>query len=241
MCTLSWLPSRHGYWLLFTRDERRTRGAAKSPAVTRIGGVRVLAPTDGDFGGTWIGANAFGVTAALLNRYDDTPIDPSAGSVSRGLLLQSLLSVPSARALLTVLAGRSLLPFKPFTIAVTDRQSTLHLLDWDGARLLTSTSAVPGLIRTSSGRDQREAERIRGDAFFRVTAGGPVTIARLRQFHRSHLPDRGPFSVCMHREEAVTQSLTEIRLSRRRVTMRYLDGPPCLDPTSRRRRLPTVR
>src|SRR5436305_622975 len=53
-------------------------------------------------------------------------------------------------------------------------------------------------------------------------------IDRLRGLHRSHLPERGPFSICMHRTNAATVSYTEVTVENRNVTMRYKPGPPCL-------------
>ena len=242
MCTLSWLSSPNGYWLLFTRDERRTRARGRPPAITRRGGIRILAPTDGDFGGTWVGVNSAGVAAALLNRYDDAPADPGVPRVSRGLLVRSLLDSGSTAALLRRLAGLELGTFQPFTLAVVGRGGLIHLADWDGARLVTSGVDRPGLVRTSSGRDQAEAERLRGAAFRQVGGGAArPDIGLLRAFHRSHLPERGAFSVCMHRDEAETHSVIEIRVSRRTATIRYLDGPPCREPARSIRSIPVDR
>lgn len=232
MCTVSWLPTRRGYWLLFSRDERHTRARGALPKRTRHGSVRAITPVDGDFGGTWIGANEFGLTAALLNRYEETPVDPAAGTVSRGLLLRALLDARSAHQVATRLANTRLAPFQPFTVVAADPAGVIHLLDWDGAILQHNTSRRAGLIRTSSGRDQRQAETIRAGVWTRLAPQKP-DITALRLFHRSHQPSRGPFSVCMHREEAGTQSLTEVRVAARRVRVSYLAGAPCQSPVRR--------
>lgn len=241
MCTLSWIPSRNGYWLLFTRDERRTRARARPPTVARINGTTVLAPTDGDFGGTWIGVNGAGVSATLLNRYEDTPVDPTGGQISRGLLLRSLLDARRAGGLIGRLVTMPLAPFRPFTIAATDRRGVMHLADWDGHALTRAVTRTPGLVRTSSGKDQRDAERLRAATFEGlVPPGNRPGIERLRDFHRGHLPERGAFSVCMHRDEAETQSLTELRVGRGVATMRYFAGPPCQAPLRYVRSIPLL-
>src|SRR5262245_8061057 len=74
--TVSWTPTREGYALRFNRDERRTRGPGLPPGMMEGDGVRFLAPTDADAGGTWIGVNQFGLTVGLLNRYHEAPHDP---------------------------------------------------------------------------------------------------------------------------------------------------------------------
>ena len=63
----------------------------------------------------------------------------------------------------------------------------------------------------------------------------------LPAFHRSHEPQRGALSPCMHREEATTVSLTVIEVSARVVSMAYAAGPPCrteLGPPRRLERVP---
>lgn len=232
MCTLSWLPDGTGYLLLFNRDERRSRGPALPPARQLIGGTAVLAPRDSDFGGTWIGVNEHGVAAALLNRYDDTPADPGAPRVSRGLLLASLLAAPTAEALMQDLGAGGLGHYLPFTVGATGPGSALYLADWTGRTLERSVTRHPGLVRTSSGRDQREAELVRGRVWHELAAdAGGVSAEALEHLHRSHRPERGAFSVCMHREEAETQSLTTIRVDASGVSLRYVPGPPCLAAT----------
>jgi hypothetical protein len=189
--------------------------------------VTILAPTDADAGGTWIGVNSAGVSVALLNRYHDGPADVGGPRVSRGLLVRSLLDARSAPALVARLEERSLGSFEPFTLAAVDGRRRFRLAEWDRARLVVGGGVEPGLVRTSSGRDQAEAERARAAAWRTLTAEATRrTIGILRAFHRSHLPERGPFSVCMHREEAETRSHSEIRVTRRRASIRYLDGPP---------------
>ena len=229
MCTLSWTPSADGYWVFFNRDERVTRAPGGPPIVRTDDGVRILAPVDGDFGGTWIGVNDHGIGAALLNRYEDTPSEPPRGRISRGLLLTGVLGARSAPALLERLTTTDLGVYQPFTIAVFGPAGPINLVDWTGTGLTRSVHAEPGLVRTSSGRDQREAERVRAEVFRPLEpVGGRLDPIRLRALHRSHQPERGPFSVCMHREEAATQSLTEIHVTARTRSVRYRPGPPCV-------------
>ncbi len=232
MCTLSWLPDPAGYWVFFNRDERRTRRPGRAPVRQRIGPVRLVAPVDRDAGGTWIGVNQFAVTAALLNRYHDTPVDRTPSTISRGLLLRSLLDARSARGLMRRLSTTALDPYQPFTVAVFDRTRTVRLADWNGRRLRVSEATVPGLIRTSSGFDQRAAERTRQARFDEARQTGPLTPSRLRALHRDHQPAKGPLSICMHRPDARTQSLTEIRVGKTTASVRYQAGAPCRARTS---------
>jgi hypothetical protein len=229
VCTLSWLPRPAGYTLFFNRDERLTREPGLPPAVHLAGATRYLAPIDGDFGGTWIGVNEHGVTTCLLNRYDDTPYDPGPSRVSRGLLLAELLEHPSPAAVAERLDTIDLSPYQPFTIGVAAREAPLTLFDWNGQAIARSGAQAAGPVRTSSGRDQAEAERMRALTWESMRAGEPdITEAMLIRLHRSHAPQQGPFSVCMHREEAATRSLTIVTVDHSTARMDYFAGAPCV-------------
>jgi hypothetical protein len=49
--------------------------------------------------------------------------------------------------------------------------------------------------------------------------------------HATHLPEPGPFSICMHEAVAETVSYTEVVLRDEQITMRYQPGPPCSSGT----------
>jgi hypothetical protein len=237
VCTLSWLPDPEGFRLFFNRDERLTRAPERPPIVERIGGVRVITPADGNFGGTWIGVNEFGLAACLLNRYHEAPSDPPGDPISRGLLLRSLLTEPVAAAVAEAAGRRPLERYQPFTVAAASPGAPMVLLDWTGQALSHTTHAAPGMVRTSSGRDQTEAEHRRGAVLTAILGDRPFTAPILRAFHRSHLPSRGPWSVCMHRDDAATKSFTEIRVTPSAALLRYRDGPPCAARTVTTRHL----
>ncbi len=207
----------------------------------RLGQVRIATPIDGDFGGTWIGVNQFAVTAALLNRYHDAPVEGTPAMVSRGLLLRSLLDARSGRGLIGRLVKTALKNYLPFTIAAFDRTATVRVADWNGRDLVVSRVTKPGLVRTSSGFDQRAAERTRQARFDEAGTAGPITAPGLRTLHRDHHPAKGAFSVCMHRPDARTRSLTEIRVARTTASVRYRAGSPCRARTSQLIRLSLTR
>ncbi len=230
MCTLSWLPRAdepgEGYTLAMNRDELRTRAPASPPVLRELRGVPALLPIDGEAGGSWIAVNAFGHALALLNRWEEGPWDPEK-PVSRGLLLVGLAPEPDAAAVEAVLRADSLNRYRPFTLASLTPGRTPRVFEWNGRELRAAEAPAPGLLRTSSGHDQEAAERVRGSLFADAArAPGGLQPGTLVELHRSHRPERGPFSICMHRPEAETVSFSLVSVTRDRVTFRYVDGPP---------------
>ena len=57
---------------------------------------------------------------------------------------------------------------------------------------------------------------------------GAGDLQWLRDLHATHLPEPGPFSICMHQAVAETVSYTEVTVSNEEITMRYKPGLVCL-------------
>lgn len=228
MCTLSWIVEPDGYALWFNRDERRSRRPAEPPRVDSSGGVRFLAPRDGDAGGTWAFVNETGVAACLLNLFRDHRFPPDQPPVSRGVLLLGLAGAPSAAAAESALAHTRLECFQPFTLALFGRGETPRALRWDGSAATGFPLDDGALPLTSSGRDAEGVARSRRGTLARIAAQhGGATRAALDAFHRSHHPDRGPYSPCMHRDDAETVSLTTIAVDGATALLSYQPGAPC--------------
>ncbi len=232
MCTVSWLPGPTGYTLCFNRDERFTRAPGGPPAIQDSGEIPFIAPRDGDFGGTWLAANACGLTLGILNRYRVADYAPPAAPRSRGLLPLALAAQPTAADAIVALAGMDLGAFQPFTLVVAEAGAPARLAAWDGRALEVSLHAEPGLILTSSSVTEPEVAESRR-ALFRSLV--EVTVDALETLHRSHLPERGRRSVCMHREDAETQSFSEVRVTADQVSFFHVPDAPC-----RSARLPTI-
>lgn len=232
MCTVSWLRHTDGFELFCNRDESRTRAAAKAPAIRELNGVRYAAPTDGEHGGSWVGANEFGLALCLLNRYEDGAGDDARDYTSRGWLLASMLDCSAPEQLGERLARAALSRFRPFTLLVLAPERTASLFHWTGDRLFAEADCEAAMPLTSSSYSTSSVVAVRKRLFRRLASKG-LTSDALETFHRSHEPFAGPYSVCMHRPEASTVSLTRVRVGAERVEFRYQPGPPCVgEPSS---------
>lgn len=249
MCTITWLDDpAGGYALLFNRDERRSRGDAAPPTVAACDGVPYLAPTDRDAGGTWLGVNAYGVTVGLLNHYvadAARSADTRAAEApwpSRGQLVRRLMACATVDDVVRRLAdAETAAAFRPFEVLTLDTDGGRVRATWDGGSLTIARAPAVRPPISSSGFATADVLAVRAATYDvlvgpdpaaeRPDAGdrldGPVRLARLEAFQRSHVPERGGFSVCMHRPEAHTVSLTMLGVEPERVWMRYGPGPAC--------------
>lgn len=232
MCTATWFRSHgegaEGYEVFFNRDELKTRKSGLPPALKEREGVRFLAPEDGDAGGTWLGVNEHGIAVGLANGSASAGDEGARPFRSRGLLVLDLLSSASVElvgAKMGALRGRSYRPFELFAIEPTRE---LRIWRWDGESLAMGRGGPRGRLLISSSRDPERARREREALLERMArAKDRIDAELLLAYHASHEPERGPFSPCMHREDAGTVSFSRIRVARGEVEFEYLQGPPC--------------
>jgi hypothetical protein len=236
MCTVTFIPRRGGYALGMNRDEQLTRGAALPPTRKRIGGREVVFPSEPS-GGTWIGLNDSGACLALINWYS-TPGRVKTRLVSRGDIVRAVLGSDGPQAVDEALSEQPLRRVNPFRlIGVFPGSRQVVEWSWNLQQLARLEHAWKNCVWISSGFDEPGAQRIRSEIIARaLKRGRPEMLAWLRELHRSHKPERGPYAICMHREDAATVSYTEVVVSRGVGTLSYLPGPPCGEaPVSKHR------
>ena len=228
MCTVSWFHHAEGYVLLCNRDERHSRKQARGPRVSRTRAVSFVAPVDGDHGGSWIGANQFGLTLCLLNRYGDWTADPDRDYRSRGLLLRDLLDCRHSEDVSKRLKDIELDRFRPFSMLALARDEAPMLVEWNGDECATDLDTELRIPLTSSSLRDTNVLAVRRNVFAEmISQSGGLDAGLLRQFHGSHLPERGPYSVCMHRDDAATVSLSMVTVTRDTVSFVYHPNSPC--------------
>jgi len=224
MCTVSWLPEAGGYTVCFNRDERFTRAPALPPSVREADGIPYVAPLDGDFGGTWLAVNRFGVLIGVLNSYGVPEYVAPPSPRSRGRLVLDLVSAPTASEARVRLQGLDLSMVQPFTLVLVEPRHPVLLAGWDGTRLTWAAHANPGFVTTSSSVTEPEVAEARRATF---AALDHLSAEALAAVHQSHLPERGRCSVCMHRDDAETQSYSQVSVSPDEVRFRYVPDAPC--------------
>src|SRR6266480_3058606 len=270
MCTVSFLPNKHGFYLAMNRDEKFTRSTAMPPVIVDLADRRAIFPREPE-GGTWIAANDAGVCLALVNwhrvaepasrgqllpkkgnrpdaiearsSWATQPVEttgcpsgakrverePNNGVRSRGEVIRKLAGISTSDEISIAVKKLPLRRLRPFRlIAIIPSEQRVTEWRWDLDRLVAHKHAWERRHWFSSGLDEPKAERERGRIC--KAAQNQKSEGRLdwlRRLHRSHSPERGPFSICMHRPDAATVSYIEVAVSKRRATMRYKSGPCC--------------
>lgn len=227
MCTVTFFPRQRGYALAMNRDEQRARVTGLPPSKKIINGRMVLAPSEPG-GGTWIALNDSGATLALINWYFITA-RVRGPAMSRGGVV-NVASVATAPAFVDLaLARLPLQQINPFRlIGVFPGVNEIAEWRWDLKKLVRRKHRWQAQQWISSGFDEPAAQRVRSRTFRQArsqkSAGG---LDWMRRLHRSHTPQAGPFSMCMHRADAATVSYTEVSASSGRGVMRHHAAPPC--------------
>jgi hypothetical protein len=227
MCTVSFINRKNGYALAMNRDENLTRVMGLPPKLHQVSGRTVLCPSEPG-GGTWIAVNDTGATLALINWYA-IKAKVEVHAVSRGEVVNSVGAAEGKDYVDSALAALPLAKMNPFRlIGIFPSTGEIFEWRWDLKNLISKRRSWKPQQWISSGFDEPKAQRIRSATFRQKQSRCPSgSLDWLRRLHRSHAPECGAFSTCMHRPGAITVSCTEIALTSHYATMRYCPGSPC--------------
>ncbi len=114
MCTVSFFPGAHGFYLAMNRDEKLDRSTALAPRIINIGSRRAVFPNE-PTGGTWISANDAGVCLALIN-WHRVKRQPKNDGVSRGDVVRALAGKSAANKIADGVAKLPLRKLRPFRL-----------------------------------------------------------------------------------------------------------------------------
>ncbi|NND81450.1 MAG: hypothetical protein HKN50_03400 [Gammaproteobacteria bacterium] len=238
MCTLTWFLNSDGYELFFNRDESIARARAQLPTVQATEQVQYIAPTDADAGGTWIAVNQHGIAVCLLNHYQYQQMASYKKWISRGEVVRQFAGLSTLAEARPRFRKLALQDYRAFRMLIIDAGGKNCLCVWDGHQARVEQQVTP--LKSSSAADAHRVKRLRRDLF--ATSGLAQSQQRdaFLDYHASHVPNKSAHSVCMHRPEANTVSLSHLRVTADEVQFRYADGAPCAAPLGRALSLPRV-
>ena len=212
MCTLSWWIADSERGVLFNRDELRTRRRGSAPSIRPSEtAFDVLCPTDPDAGGSWIGVNDRGLIVALLNNYAQEDAYIPSDIRSRGTLVVELLQgAATAKECLHQLSVESCRSYRPFVIFVMGPACEPLAIEWSGSQTNTiDLDHRRGLhMLTSSSYSEARCREYREELFRNV----PPERSTIRENHLHYHRDESALGPLMVRDDAATDSITEIVL-----------------------------
>ena len=228
MCTLSFLPDGEDFVVGMNRDEQRSRTLALPPKVHTNDNLLAVYPSE-PCGGTWIAANQSGIVLSLLNWYAANSRQLAAKQKSRGDVIPQLIFEREIICMTTRLRKFDLTGVHPFRlVGISQPQRSICEWRWDGHNLIDLVFSWTRKHWFSSSLSDSSAERHRGAACTTAAlAANPHDPLWLDALHRSHRPAPGPYSICVHRQDAATVSYTKVSFVGGALTMAYVSGSPC--------------
>lgn len=147
---------------------------------------------------------------------------------SRGLLLTSLMDCKSTEVVSERLRREALEQYRPFILLSFEIHGCFSMTEWNGVVLKFRPLAKEDLPVTSSSFSTNAVILARKENFAKLAQPqSKLDRELLINFHRSHMPERGAHSVCMHREDAETVSFTHVLMTNTEAEIRYCSAAPC--------------
>ncbi len=214
MCTLTIHRTHQSLTITMNRDDAPARAEAP-PRLWGDGATRFAAPIDLEAGGTWIGVNAAGVAACLLNRYDEA----AKGIQSRGDIIPLALAgqcMDSAADAIEALAHGA---YSPFSCVIVSAEGACRF-DWNGAAIVRQSVSLDVPIMMTSSSWRFEAVAAWRQALFKQSIE-KTGVKALSNFHCAQRPGEEAWAPMMRRDYAHTKSVTQIVVGKTDIELRY--------------------
>jgi len=230
MCTVTVCREPERLLVTMNRDELRTRAPETPPEITdSADSAAWIGPRDSERSGTWMGLNACGTVACLLN--GNVPIAVcmeamAAGAPSRGELVPQALSQGHGDAVRAWLRkGLDPTPYPPFMLVVAWRDHALAASWWGHGDLEMAALPAPWALVTSTHWKIDLVLAKRRKAFEAWCADGRPFHNELPAYHLVHDTADPTWAPLMDRGFSRTRSITQGEVCKGKpvVTMRY--GP----------------
>jgi hypothetical protein len=221
------------------RDERWTRAAELPPALhpADSGQKTWVGPSDGERGGTWIGANSAGVVACILNAYAEGDLEllGRADVPSRGEIIPALLGRDRGNVFRFVERNLDPTPYPSFILMVVTSEKGL-IARWTLGSGVEYESVDEGwsMVSSSWWRTEEVASWRRG-RFEDWLVCGPRFDGLMPAFNLLEEPGEREYSPFMTRSYSGTRSITQISIDRKRPNIHMVywarEGEGAVDPS----------
>lgn len=225
MCTLTVF--RHCDRLIITmnRDEKRERSESGILQHYRTASGVIAYPVDDLSGGTWLGVNSHGLCLCLTNRYQEVmPVESTRPS--RGSIIPRLLEAGGFAAVLEAVPGEDFDLYPGFDLFLFSQADSRRFC-WERGQLSgPDQDVVPPYLHVSSARSGEKTRACRQNRFRtfceqHTSHDDALADAIMTGFHHHQVPGSPEHSVLMDREDARTQSSTQVILGDEALELEY--------------------
>lgn len=221
MCTVTiFYNGGDDFVLTSNRDESPDREAL-SPDFYTINNTKMLLPKDPLSGGTWLGVSENKRVICLLNGGFSIHKREKEYRLSRGVVVNDLLSSENIEIAIN---DYDLNNIEPFTLIVSDWVSHLQFYElvWDGEIKHFSKLSLETHIWSSStlySNEMKEERRVWFSNFKKENR--LLNSEKLMQFHKTAGKDNLDFGVIMDRGNVKTTSITQVEKTKSTLNMSY--------------------
>jgi uncharacterized protein with NRDE domain len=222
MCTVTYIPNKHGCFITSSRDESVLRPNAIMPGVYEHNGINIVYPKDAKANGSWIAFTQTGNAAVLLNGAFVKHISKPPYLKSRGLIFLDIIAHSYPQFFFHEI---NLDNIEPFTL-VLFIDGFLFDARWDGEeKHFTQLNEKETYIWSSATLYTPETINKRKQWFEKWRLENPnPTAAAICNFHRFAGDGDNTNSLLMNRnDEMLTVSITGIDIRMDTATMQHLD------------------
>ena len=224
MCTVTFVPTRNGFLLTSSRDEKKIRPTIY-PKLYFVDGRKIYFPKDEIAGGTWIATDNKHRTVCLLNGAFENHVKLEHYRKSRGLILLESFSFVSINDFVTQVDLQNI---EPFTLLLLDTNPNLDLIElrWDGVKKYIKNLDVNLPHIWSSATLYNKTIRDKREEWFKklLSSDEELTKVVLQQFHFSKKDDDLENDIIMKRENGLqTVSISQVIVENDSKEFRYFD------------------
>ncbi len=222
MCTVSFIPSKHGIIITSNRDEKSIREAALPPQLFEINDKRLIYPIDRTSNGTWFILNDKGSVGVLLNGAIVPHIVQSEYSMSRGKILPAIFKENN---LIDALNHFNFKGIENCTILLY-HENGLYEFIWDGVQLFSKKLNInqPHIYSSVTLYNQQMIQQREGWFSNWLKQFPHPTQAESIHFHLTAGKENSEFGLQMNRNNAMlTVSVTSVCIHQNKASLLYKD------------------
>ncbi|XCF05855.1 NRDE family protein [Tamlana crocina] len=220
MCTVTIVPQNNNDFVLTTNRDEASNRVSLDPDFYNHENTKLLFPKDKMAGGTWIGVSEKQRVVCVLNGGFEYHKRKLSYGKSRGIIAKDVLA---ADAVLETVNDYDLIEVEPFTMVIADWNHGLKFMEWvwDGNQKHITQLPLEAYIWSSSTlySPKMKAERLKWFQNFKLDH--QLNAETLLRFHKTGGCGNTDFGVIMDRGFVKTTSITQVKKTDKKVSMRY--------------------